>query len=317
MNKKYDKVNDETYEKIVKIMKEMDYEPNFTAKSLSTGKSKLISVIIPVGSDYINVKENPFYFEFFLGVESIAAKKGYDIILSGMLKENGYRELIKKRGIDGIIVVGKFDDFVYNELEEIGIPVISIDHYQDIVKNSKNICSDNYMGGVLAAEEFLINGHKKIGVISGPIHFSGICKERFEGFKNRLEQNNIKIDKENIIIEEVSYSGGMIAGEEAIKKDVTGFFISADIMAFGVMKILQKNKKNIPEDFSIIGFDDVMTSLFINPSLTTIKQEVLKKGEKAAEVVIDLIKRKNEKNENIKMEVTIVKRDSVRKIDDK
>ena len=54
MNKKYDKVNDETYEKIVKIMKEMDYEPNFTAKSLSTGKSKLISVIIPVGSDYIN-----------------------------------------------------------------------------------------------------------------------------------------------------------------------------------------------------------------------------------------------------------------------
>ncbi len=65
MNKKYDKVNDETYEKIVKIMKEMDYEPNFTAKSLSTGKSKLISVIIPVGSDYINVKENPFYFEFF------------------------------------------------------------------------------------------------------------------------------------------------------------------------------------------------------------------------------------------------------------
>ena len=98
MNKKYDKVNDETYEKIVKIMKEMDYEPNFTAKSLSTGKSKLISVIIPVGSDYINVKENSFYFEFFLGVESIAAKKGYDIILSGMLKENGYRELIKKEG---------------------------------------------------------------------------------------------------------------------------------------------------------------------------------------------------------------------------
>lgn len=67
----------------------MDYEPNFTAKSLSTGKSKLISVIIPVGSDYINVKEKSiFYFEFFLGVESIAAKKGYDIILSGMLKEN-------------------------------------------------------------------------------------------------------------------------------------------------------------------------------------------------------------------------------------
>ncbi|OQB39868.1 MAG: HTH-type transcriptional repressor CytR [candidate division CPR1 bacterium ADurb.Bin160] len=312
INGKDNKLNPATKERIVAVMKELKYEPDFTAQCLSSGKSRLIGIIMPISEGSKNVKENPFYFEFMLGVESVATNAGYDVLISGIVREKGYRDFILRRNLDGIILVGRFDEHVYSELEEIGIPVISVDHDQREITNCQNILTDNYAGGVSAANWLVEKGHKKIGIVTGPM--IGICKDRFEGFRDGLAGKGIELKKENIIMTEVSYNGGISIAEQTAALDVTAVFVVADIMAFGVMNILSKKGIKVPEKLSIIGFDNVVTCMFITPGLTTISQNVLEKGKNAAARMLKRISRDDLEQSDIIMPVEVIERESVKEI---
>lgn len=311
LNERYHKVNVNTKEKILNIMNELNYKPDFTARSLSNGKSKLIGMIMPINNTREDANENPFYFEYMLGVEKIAKFMDYDIIVSENLKKREYTDFVKKRNLDGIILVGRFNEDVYYELEELGKPLVSIDHPQSIVKNAKNILSDNYFGGNLAAEHFISMGHKKIGLISGVIDSFGICKDRYEGFRDRLAKENIYISEENIAIEAVSYYGGINSANKLLNKEITAIFATSDIMALGAMKVFLEAGKKIPEDISILGFDDVGMCRYIIPELSSIRQNIFLKGEMSAKVLIEMINGSSKENSDLIIPVDLVKRKSV------
>lgn len=315
INGKDNKLNPITKERILAVMKELKYEPDFTAQCLSSRKSKLIGIIMPINEATENVRENPFYFEFMLGVESVAINAGYDVLISGIVRERGYREFALRRNLDGIILVGRFEEHVYSELDEIGIPVISVDHDQREISNCQNILTDNYEGGVAAADFLVKNGHTKIGIVTGPM--IGICKDRFEGFRDGLKKQGVELKKKNIIVTEVSYTGGITAGEEAALLDVTSIFVVADIMAFGVMKVILNKGIKIPEDLSIIGFDNVVTCQFITHGLTTISQNVLLKGKSAAKRIVQKINKEDSEQADIIMPVELIERESVKKLNKK
>lgn len=315
INGKDNKLNPLTKERILAVMKELKYEPDFTAQCLSSGKSKLIGIIMPISEATENVKENPFYFEFMLGVESVATNSGYDVLISGIVRERGYRDFALRRNLDGVILVGRFEGHVYSELDEIGIPVISVDHDQREIKNCQNILTDNYAGGVAAADFLVKKGHKKIGIVTGPM--IGICKDRFDGFRDGLKKKGMELKKENIITTEVSYSGGITAAEKAALLDVTSIFVVADIMAFGLMKVILNRGVKIPEELSIIGFDNVVTCQFITPGLTTISQNVLLKGKSAAERMLQKINKEDSEQADIIMPVEVIERESVKNMNKK
>lgn len=257
-------VHEETKVLVNSIIKDLGFIPNQLARSLTSRSSKIIGVIVPhIGPS--------FYGELLEGIESQAAAYGYKIMFCHTQddpdRELEYLKFFEQYNIEGLIIASNFSN--KDKLSELNIPVVTVDHILD--ENIPSITSDNVKGGTLAAQKLIQTGAKNILVFRGP-SFLLTTMERTIGFLNEIKKHELFAD----IFDFDLINPDVKLIEEILKNNphVDAIFTFSDTLAFATMNILQKLGKKIPQDVSLIGYDNTPYSKWVTPSITTIHQSV-------------------------------------------
>ncbi|MBC8059102.1 MAG: LacI family DNA-binding transcriptional regulator [Clostridiaceae bacterium] len=314
------KVSDDTRERILKAIEETGYKLDYTARCLSMGKSNLIGVMFPItekgDEPSILLRNNPFYSEFTSGIEYVARKEEYDILLTGIESGQECRDWIARRNLDGIILLGIHPESFFNEMKDVKLPIVLTDAYEEYSTKFHRIMVDDEMGGYMATKNLIDSGHRNIAIATGRIGTNGVNFKRFEGYKRALDEAGIPLNTKIIIEEHVNFDGGYRIGNILLELDekITAVFAVADIVAFGIIKAFKSRGKLVPDDYSVVGFDDIKICEYLTPELTTIRQDIFRKGMASAKAIIDDIESGVVTHETIMLPVELISRGSVRKL---
>ncbi|MBU3190368.1 LacI family transcriptional regulator [Clostridium bowmanii] len=288
MNKKDASISENTREKILRIAKEMSYIPNSIARSLSTKKSGSIGIILPDIT-------NPFFSEMARAIEDEAERLEYNIIIcntdNDKDKEEKYIELLISKLIDGVIFMsGGKSNASITILKNNNVPFVLVDRYIEGYKDDYGVFCLNKQGVKNGIKYLYEKGNRKIVFVKGRENLE-ISKQRVEGYIEAMKDYEI-YDEKYIYEGDFNVDGGIMATEKIIHsfKNLDAIFYSNDMMALGGMKILLRNGYKIPEDISVVGFDNIHISEVIEPELTTISQPIYIMGKKACSILINLIK---------------------------
>lgn len=317
LNGREHKVSEDTLAKIQKAVAELNYIPDYSARSLASKRSNLIGVVIPQTEDQKRLLlENPFYSDLICGIESELRQHGYHVLISGVEKGQSYLDLTMQRNLDGAVITGIYQEQFYEELKKVDIPIVLIDSYIND-DSFKKIRIDDELGGYLATQHLIEKGHTNIGLVTGMIRKDGVVEKRYLGYKRALQEANLFYDHDFVLEGQVSYEYGMEAGRRIASehKNMTAAFVTSDMMAFGVINGLRDEGLNVPDDMSVIGFDDISLSNIFYPRLTTVHQDIQARGIAAAKHLIDVLDGKKALDTQIHLQpLSIIERDTVRQM---
>jgi LacI family transcriptional regulator len=281
-------ISEDTRQKVQAFAKLYNYKPNNIALSLKNRKSKTICIIIPEIIHH-------FFATVISGVEHVANEKGYNVIVclsdESFDKEVLNMEMLANGSIDGFIMSlsketqQKRDFHHITEVINQGMPVVMFDRVTNDILCDKVIIDDNL--AAFNATQFLIDkGFKKIALLT-TVDYVSVGKLRTEGYTSALKTNDIKIDESLIVkIEDTDNFESQI--EQLIQNhDLDAIFAVNEIFAVTAIKVAARLNKAVPEDISIIGFTDGIISKYSSPSITTVSQNGIKMGEKAAKMLIE------------------------------
>lgn len=312
-------VKKETRENIEKAIEKLNYKPNVMARSLITKKTGVIGVIIPSIT-------NLFFPTIVEAVEEYIRTKGYSITLCNTHGDNKEeKELVEKvisRQVDGIIVIDPTAENVKNGLYERlskTIPLIIVSGSYD---NSKcnYVCYDQTVGTKEAFQYLLELGHRKIAFLRGHKSYSYDIKEKI--YKNILEGENIEYEKvinagKGNSLQVVEKSEEQI--KELLKNEErpTAIFSCNDLMAVGALNACRSVGLRVPQDISIIGFDNTIVSDITSPRITSVDLNMKEIGNRAALELIDVIESESKKRKTVIIDTNLVIKDSCIKVNDK
>lgn len=311
----YKHVAKDTVDKIMMIIEENNYVPNMTARSLVNKLSKIIGVInhvVPEKSG--SFLSDPFHSAVIEGIEIKLREKGYYLMVRNARSEDELFSLLRNWNMDGLILIGLFQDEFFEKLMKADVPFVLVDSYID---NQKilNIGLEDCYGGYMATKHLIDKGHRNIIFASPIIKENGVVEERFKGYKKALKEAGIPYERKNVYQQEITIIEGIELGHKLSERDdVSAIFATADILAAGIISGLNEKGKRVPDDYSVIGFDDLYISSLTAPRLTTIHQDVQEKGKIAAEALISVIEGQTIEKNNITLPVTLVERHSVKDI---
>ncbi len=315
INGKTAKVSEENRRKINELIEKYHYVPNLSARSLSAKSSKIIGVIIPTFDTENNIFTNPYISELFGVIEHAVRKEQYYTMVLSVKTANDITTALKNWNVDGaIFLMPHYDQIVDKIQKESRTPMVFIDSYSTN-KSIMKVTLDDFKGGYIATKYLIANGHKKIAYAGSCYPNNTIMLQRLAGYKKALEEAGIPFDEHRIICANANYEGGLKAGRDISNHhyDITAVFSAADIMAIGIMESCKLNGLVIPNDLSIIGYDNLMPSLYVSPKLTTISQNILLKGETAVELLMESMRSEGEHIKSATLDVEIVERQSVQK----
>lgn len=308
------KVSWETRQKVLKAIEELNFVPDTTARSLSTGKSHLIGLFLPLDNAAIAFTQNPFYAEFLSGLEIGIADYDYDIVLGCQRNAENFGEWVHSRGLDGAIMLGRYPEKTYQSIKGLNIPIVLIDVYEDYPEKFYNIRIDDRKGMLDATNYLIQHGHTKIGFVGAPSR-NMIDYNRYLGYQKAMQDANLPMDEDFLFDEFSTFDGGLKAGQKIMdRKNVTAVVCCSDIVAIGIIRKYNEQNKKIPDDLSIIGFDDIQDAKFIYPSLTTIHQDIRLKGELAAKTIINHFHNERAKDYLVTLDLKLIERESVKRI---
>lgn len=311
----YPDVSQKTRKKILKTIEELGYHPSSNARSLMTKKYWTIGVV------YIEELNNGIHHPFFSAVIESFRKEmedaGYDLLLISKKieqRKTGYIERFKQRGVDGVIVVSPIK--LTKDVQEIvdhDIPSVFIDLQHPKVST---VNSDNLDGSKEVVKYLHSLGHEKIAHIAGGEHtFAG--KARKNGFLQAMEELGLEVSQ-NYVVDGGLF--GVMGGYKAMQQLLqvadrpTAIFAAGDMMAIGAMKAIQEAGLQIPDDISVVGFDDIELSQYVTPSLTTIRQDSQTIGQQAADMLLKQINNKKKIPLGVMVPVTLIERKSTKKL---
>lgn len=311
-----DKVSEETKERIYQVMQDMDYRPNLVARSLSRGQSEMIGLLLPIteegSSTSLLLRDNPFYGELVSGAEYQASALGYDILIKGVRPGESCRDWVRKRNLDGAIFIGNYTELISEEMQSLGKQLVLVDCYDEGTQVHSTIGIDDENGGYLAAKHLLENGHKRIALAASNILVDGPIRRRYLGYKRAMEEAGITGLDELILQDALSFDGGYRIGQQLINRpDITAVFAVGDVMGFGILKAVYEAGKQVPDDLSIVGFDNTKGCEYSMPALTSVDQPVYDRGRIAVEALVAAIRDENSELTHQTLPVSLEKRKSV------
>lgn len=304
-------VKKETREKVEKIIEEMNFTPNSLARGLIKKKTDTVGILVPSIT-------NIFFPLVINGIEHFMEKKGYTLIMCDTKdRKTEMRQLrnLTERRVDGIISIDPSASIIKKGIyEALEIPLVIINGYNKDIKC--NFVINNQEMGVIEALEYLIKlGHKKIAFLRGKNSYSYDLKE--EQFYKTLRNNNIEVNNEYIIIVDIgngieTVDLSMEATLDIMSKDnpPTAILACNDWMALGALHACQKLSIKVPQEVSIIGYDNIIISQMSEPKLTTIDQNMYKLGDLAAKILYENIEKQNHTYQKIILDTKLVIRDS-------
>lgn len=309
LNNKPD-VKPQTREMIMRIISQYDFQPNAFAKAISLRKSYTIGLVIPYSAEYIF--SNLFYAEVMRGVSTETSRRGYHLLLC-YTGNDKYLDMFKQKLVEAFIVIspGSTHKGITRKLAEIEAPFVTTSKMPG-AGDIRYVDIDNIYGSTLAMEHLISMGHRRIGLIIGsPILTSS--EERLEGYSAVLKKYGIPFDSNLVRRGDGSIESGYEAMLELLGEELTAVFVTCDTMAMGAVRAIKEKGKKVPDDISLVGFDDIPVAQIMDPPLTTVKQPAYQKGKCAAKMLIDLIEGKEVMDKCI-LPVEIALRESTRKI---
>ncbi|EGQ8468399.1 substrate-binding domain-containing protein [Vibrio alginolyticus] len=304
-------VSEEISERVNNAAKELNYyAPSALARSLKVNRTKTIGMLVTTST-------NPFFGEVVKGVERSCYQKGYSLILCNTEGDNermrqSINTLLQKR-VDGLILMcssleGERID-VFERYPD--IPVVVMD-WGPMLFTSDKIQDNSLRGGYLAAKYLIDCGHTEIGCITGPL-IKHQAQMRYEGYKRAMNEAGLEFNANWIIESDFECEGGYQAFKKMAQRGAlpSSIFVSNDMMAMGVINAANELGIKVPDDLSIIGYDDIHIAKFMSPSLTTIHQPKYRLGQAAVETLVRGLDDKSNDAQVVQLEPTLVVRNSV------
>lgn len=304
---KPDKVTEKTRKKVLEAIKQLNYQPNGLARSFRTRETKTILVIVP---DIANI----FFSKVLRGIEVVAREQQYQVILGNtdniVERELEYFDILRQRKADGVILLTARTHRQYIEQISLDFPLVLACEYLE-GSDIPTVSIDNISSARKATEYLIQLGHRRIGYISGPMSVI-LNRDRLKGYTQALSTHGM--ETESMLIQEGDYSfesGYSLAMKFlAMENPPSAIFSANDDMAIGCVKAAQASGLRVPEDLSVVGFDNIITSQIVSPPLTTIAQPMYEIGERAMRLMLDLIKQEPLKRRQFVMEDQMIIRSS-------
>ncbi len=301
-------VKKENRARVLSAMQRLGFVANRQARSLAGGKSKCVGMLVPdLGTSYIG--------EIIRGIDAELSLADLDLILytthRTASKEAAYVANLARGMVDGLLLVlpRKPADFI-GELSQHKFPFVLIDH-QGTGRDCPAVGAMNWQGGYNATEYLVKLGHRRIGFITGSMDL-GCSLDRLAGYRSALRTYHIP-DAQELIYEGTFFQPDGYSGASALldlEVPPTAIFASNDVMAMGVMDAVRNRGLRIPDDISVIGFDDIPQAALVRPALTTINQPLEKMGQVATQILLDLLHDPEKKVDRIELPTHLIVRDS-------
>jgi LacI family transcriptional regulator/LacI family repressor for deo operon, udp, cdd, tsx, nupC, and nupG len=295
----------ETTARIRKLAKEMGYMPSAVAQSLLSQRTQTIGVVITTIAD-------PFTVQIVGGVEQVAQAAGYSVFLSSSHnnpeQEIAVVETFQRRRVDAIIVTSSRVGSVYSSrLDQIQIPIVLINN-QEEGDYLYSVAVDDIHAAQMAIEHLIALGHHRIGYIGAPNRPKS-NRRRLNGYRAALEQASITPEAELVLstIAESDLKQGQRALELLIAAKATSVLCYNDIIAIGLLMVCRQQNIAVPQELSIVGFDDIEPALYVTPPLTTVRQPRFKLGQLAMTMVLDLLAEKEVQDQLLTCELIVRK----------
>ncbi|QEO14116.1 LacI family transcriptional regulator [Agromyces intestinalis] len=276
VNGKTARVSQATIERVRDIVVARGYVANASARSLAASRSHTIGVLVPVAEgDMLTM--SPHHVAVIGGIERQLRQAGYHVLLRGITEPAEVGEAVQEWGLDGAVLLG-FLDAEIDALPAHGVPLLAVDSYS-LNPRATGVRSDDFGGGLIAAQHLLEHGHRGL-LFAGPAFgASGVVRRRHDGFVAAVAE--VPDATAETVAVNTTYEDGLELGRALRSRfpDVTGVFATADVLAVGIMAGLRDGGASVPEDVSVVGFDNLDLGLYVRPRLTTVAQDL---GEKVA-----------------------------------
>ncbi|GAB4547991.1 MAG: LacI family DNA-binding transcriptional regulator [Anaerolineae bacterium] len=303
----YEFVKDETRERVLDAARRLGYVVNIGARSLAGGKSQIIGLLVP-GLD------NGYVGEIARGIDEELSRANYDLMLYTTHRQRGkettYVRSITNGLTDGLLLIVPLVTDYLKALQEQQFPYVLID--QSDPSNQSDVIDATNWQGALDATNYLIDlGHRRIGLITGLMQISSAV-ERLEGYKAALAARGIAFDPALVAQGDFWQPQGYEAACELLNlaNPPTAIFASNDLSAFGAMEAARERGLRIPEDISIVGFDDIPQASLIHPKLTTVRQPLDQMGSIAVRMLLERIENPSVPPRHVTLETQLIVRDS-------
>lgn len=291
----------------------LGYRPDPTARSLATKKTNTIGVLIPDIS-------NAFFSEAVRHIQIELSKYGYDMFLCNSEEKYAndlkYLELLISRNVDGLIVTMSAESLTDNHqasiqsmLRDSKIPYVLFDRFYE--GDASKVFVDNETSGYELTKHLIENGHHHIGVITGPLVLNS-SRDRLKGVMKALNEAGLHINPEQIVTGFYDMETGRLGGKKLLNQ-VSAIFAFNDLQAFGVIETAKQKGIRIPEDVSLVGFDDIFYSAILETKLTTVRQPIYEMSQALSNLLMKMVKDINH-HEVIRCPAALIVRDSVKNI---
>ena len=285
------RISDKTRQKVVAVMEKVGYQPNVLARRLAERKSRMIGVLIPQTSHVLS----DFYFsEAISGISDVLMTSGYKLMLQVATPEfktqKMYQNLFTEKYIDGMLILGALvDEPMVMELRDSGYPLLLVN---STCTNVSSVIADNQKGASQVVDHLVRLGHKSIGIIKGLENVT-TGADRSIGFAKAMNRNLLPIHEEWVAYGTFSEESGYVCMQQILgqRRLPTALFIANDMMAIGAMRAIRQHGLSIPDDIAIVGGDDIKLCSYIDPTLTTIHQDMYEIGALAASELISNIQK--------------------------
>ena len=311
INDKNGQYNEKTKERVIKAIRELNYQPNVVARGLRSQKTHTVGFVVS--------ELEAFFVEVLEGAQSVARKKGYSAFLCNtdynVKQEENYVVNLLERRVDGVIFIGG----IMNErhivrLRKEDIPVVLVEKFIEKT-DVPSVGINNVQAAKKAVQHLLRLGHRKIGFISTPFEIVPM-RERFKGYRQALMEESIPYDSSIVYIEETIGEKDITPGYRLMQKILRGrnvphaFFITSDAIAIAVIKAIKNFGMEVPDDIALVGFDDIEMASYSDPPLTTVAQPKYQMGAEGMQLLIKLMNGVKVRKKEIELETHIVIRDS-------
>ncbi len=274
---------EDTREKVMRAVEALGYVPNLAARALSTGKTHIIAIVFPYVYDTIFT--DPLVLRILEGIEAECSQRGYNILLSTpRLNDSGpdehYQQLVKSGYMDGVIALDSVPmASVLEIVRKKGIPAVSIGYHP----HEYTVCSDDFSGGHQLFQHVAELGHQHIGIVGVPENLHYAIARRLDGLRTAAAEAGITFDALPREDGDFSTTSGAMCAARLFDKhsELTALICLNDRMAMGVIQHVRQIGRHVPDDLTVVGYDDIPISAAFTPPLTTIDQRAVEVGQAA------------------------------------
>ncbi|OOS01497.1 transcriptional repressor PurR [Canicola haemoglobinophilus] len=300
-------VSEEIRQKVMAVVEQLNYTPSALARSLKVKETKTIGMLV-------TTSDNPFFAEVVASVERYCSQHHYNLILcntnddSVCLQEN-LQNLIRKQ-VDGLLLMCTDSTFQANPLN-LTIPTVIMDWWPTELSADK-IFEDSELGGYLATKALIEHQHQDIAIITGNLK-KLLARNRLKGYKKALQEYGMPIREEWIIESHFNFDGGIKGMEQllGLKKRPSAVFACSDTIAVGAYQAAWRQGLSIPEDISIIGYDNIHLAQYLSPPLSTIHQPKEEFAQLAVNTLLQRIKNPAESYRTLTLKPELILRQSI------